>query len=465
MSSADCGAPSVAAERSTSIGPSSTMTTLLALSLPCEMPAACRRATCCHSSSSVSSLTCSGLASSSGSMSGWRVTTSASPFGPRAAVTTSGTRTPACAAIRVASASCSTCSSRPIGSASGRIAVGEQPPAAGEPLRVLCIATEHPHLQRTSCRVVADVLGGADVLLRRRPQVAHLDPERGQRVAHLRGRRHARRRAERQPYDRARAEAERQRGQALPDGQRGAEHDGTERRERDEPRREHTDRADELRADNDDHRGRGGEPQLRVPPARQQMRLRREASRTRRRRPRTMAAPTTHECRDEQIAGEVPPPAQQHVDDDHDREREQAEERRPPERAGPPEHGRQRLCDVVVLSGRRRRDHRRQPDHDRRCDQKDRVDRSPVAASRLGFRQQGDVPGTAGLLVTTQALGCQADAGSAAATRRRSHSRYGRHTIPFTTAAPPEPQPYLGRGNVPRQFTNPRVATWRSLET
>ena len=53
MSSADCGAPSVAADRSTSIGPSSATSTLLALSLPCEMPAACRAATCRHRSSSV----------------------------------------------------------------------------------------------------------------------------------------------------------------------------------------------------------------------------------------------------------------------------------------------------------------------------------------------------------------------------------------------------------------------------
>ena len=45
----------------------------------------------------------------------WRVTTIASPSGPRAAITTSGTRTPAWAAMTVASASCSTCSSRPAG--------------------------------------------------------------------------------------------------------------------------------------------------------------------------------------------------------------------------------------------------------------------------------------------------------------------------------------------------------------
>ena len=45
------------AEKLTSIGPSSTTRTLLALSRPCEMPASCRRATSLQSCSSNSSLT------------------------------------------------------------------------------------------------------------------------------------------------------------------------------------------------------------------------------------------------------------------------------------------------------------------------------------------------------------------------------------------------------------------------
>ena len=69
-----------------------------------------------------------------------------------------------------------------------------------------------------------------------------------------------------------------------------------------------------------------------------------------------------------------------------------------------------------------------------------------VPASRFGCRQQCDAPGTAGLF----ALRSQLDTGSTAATCRHSHLRYGGHTIPFTATAPPEPQPYLDGGRVPR---------------
>ena len=51
MSIADCGAPSVAAEKSSSTGPSAVTMTLLRLSLPWEMPASCSRAACSQSSS------------------------------------------------------------------------------------------------------------------------------------------------------------------------------------------------------------------------------------------------------------------------------------------------------------------------------------------------------------------------------------------------------------------------------
>ena len=36
------------------------------------------------------------------------------------------------------------------GDAPRRVAVGERPPAAGEPLGVLCVPAEHPHLQRAA---------------------------------------------------------------------------------------------------------------------------------------------------------------------------------------------------------------------------------------------------------------------------------------------------------------------------
>ena len=87
--------------------------TLPALSLPWEIAGVVEPGDLLPEPSSVSSLTSSGRELSSGSTSGWRVTINASPLGPRAAVTTSGTRTPACAAMSVASASCSTCSRRP----------------------------------------------------------------------------------------------------------------------------------------------------------------------------------------------------------------------------------------------------------------------------------------------------------------------------------------------------------------
>ena len=163
-----------------SIGPSSTMTTLLRLSLPCEMPAACKRATCCHRSSSVWSLTCSGLASSSGSMSGWRVTTSASPLGAEGGGhdfrhADSRLRRHQGGQRLVLDLL------QPAGwSASRRILVGEKAPPSCEPLGVLRIATEHAHLQSVPLCVMADVLRRRRrCLLRRRPQVAHLDSERG----------------------------------------------------------------------------------------------------------------------------------------------------------------------------------------------------------------------------------------------------------------------------------------------
>src|SRR6266550_3663412 len=301
------------------------------------MPAACRRSTCCQRSSRVSSLTCSGLESSSGSTSGWRVTMSASPFGPRAAVTTSGTRTLACAAIKVASASCSTCSSRPVGALRGG-SLYERRRHCRASLWVSCAS-------RPSTRTFKACPSASWPRYSAVPTCC---------------------RAERQPCDCAGGQAEGQASQRS-GRERSAEHDGTERCERHEPRGEQTDRANELRPDNDDDRGRSGEPELRIAPTRQQMRLERE--------PIGLDDLTQNDCRaddaqcrDEQITHQVPTPAQHDVDDEHDRKPEHAEERRPPKGTGPPEHSRQRLRDVSGLSGRRRRDHCRQPDDDRRED-------------------------------------------------------------------------------------------------
>ena len=97
-----------------------TTITLLALSLPCEMPAVVQQCDLPPSAPRAARRSPRrGSRARAGSRSGWRVTSNASPSGPRPAVTTSGTRTPACAAIRVVSASCSTCSSRPTGALRG----------------------------------------------------------------------------------------------------------------------------------------------------------------------------------------------------------------------------------------------------------------------------------------------------------------------------------------------------------
>ena len=69
---------------------------------------------------------------------------------------------------------------------------------------------------------------------------------------------------------------------------------------------------------------------------------------------RTRRAEDQH--RDEQVAGEIPTPSQQHADDDHERKPEQSHERDPPKRFGPTEDRRQRPPDVLVVTRRGPRD-------------------------------------------------------------------------------------------------------------
>jgi hypothetical protein len=90
---------------------------------------------------------------------------------------------------------------------------------------------------------------------------------------------------------------------------------------------------------------------------------------------------------DEQIPHEVPAPSQKYRDDDHRGQRQEADEDRAPHRPCPAEDRRQRLRDVLVVSGRLRRDHGGQPEHDGGGGENDGVDRSPVAAAGLGLRQ------------------------------------------------------------------------------
>ena len=194
-----------------------------------------------------------GSRSSSGSTSGWRVTTSASSF--RAERGASRPRAPGRRPARpssVTTPSCSTCSSRADRRASRRIAVGQEAPAASQALRVLRVATEHADLQLASPGVVADVVARTRrAAASHGEKVAHLDAERGHRRAHVLGRRHAGSRAERKPHDRAGPEAERQRAEGR-GRKRSAEHHGATRCERDEPGGEHPRPADELRAGDDE---------------------------------------------------------------------------------------------------------------------------------------------------------------------------------------------------------------------
>jgi hypothetical protein len=77
----------------------------------------------------------------------------------------------------------------PIRHAPRRIAVGQRTPAAGEPLGVLRIAAEHPHLQLSAAAVVSHIFHGAAPLPCRGPQLGDFDAERRQGAAHvLRGR-------------------------------------------------------------------------------------------------------------------------------------------------------------------------------------------------------------------------------------------------------------------------------------
>ena len=283
------------------------------------------------------------------------------------------------------------------GGASRGILVREQPPLPRESLRVLRIAAEH-------ARPAAGVRPCRARRIRRRRRVVRAV---GLQVAHARPRARAarceparsaarpppsRRSAARAPLrpDRVRRPASAPDGSAAPSTTAPRAASGTS------AGGDHANRADELRPDDDDDRGRTGEPDLRVAPAGEQMRPRPGTSRTRRPDPGGRPCPTTADRRDEQIACEIPTSAHQNVDDDRGREPEQAEERGSPQRAGPAEHRRQRLSDVAVVSGRRRGDRCGQPDDDRGPDQEDRVDRSPVPAPRLGFGQQRDVPGSIG---------------------------------------------------------------------
>ena len=235
----------------------------------------------------------------------------------------------------------------PHGGASRRIPVREQAPSPGDALRVLRVPSQESNLQRASGRVVADVLRVADALPRRRHQVARDDPECEGGGADLLGRRHAGRRAEREANDRTGPEPEREPCQSRGRGDR-AEHHGAQGRERDEPRRQHSDRPHELRANDHEYRCRCGQPELGVAPAREHMGLDREPVRLNRA---TEDARGREQDSDrcEQIARKAPAATDKHCDDDDERKPEGGEERDAPERLRPSEHRCHGVLDCRVL--------------------------------------------------------------------------------------------------------------------
>ncbi len=104
-----------------------------------------------------------------------------------------------------------------------------------------------------------------DPLPHRRSQVHRIDAEPGERDANVLCRRKARRGTERRSHQSGGAETERQ-GPQRPRRQSRIEHDRTQRRQRDQPRGEDTNRTDELRAGHRDRCCHTRNPQLRESP-------------------------------------------------------------------------------------------------------------------------------------------------------------------------------------------------------
>ena len=220
MSSADCGAPRVAADRSTSIGPSSVTSTLLRLSRPCEMPAACRLATWRHRSSHqlVGDLVGLGILERLGVGPAGdedRVAVGAQRGGhdlwhPHAGLRRHHRRERFVLDLFQPAD----------GGAARRVAVGEQAPAPREPLGVLRVATEHPCADRVPVGVVAHVLRVADAMAPRDDQIAHVHPEGHKAGADALDRRRGRRRAEYEAHQGADRHAEARARPALRTGAR-----------------------------------------------------------------------------------------------------------------------------------------------------------------------------------------------------------------------------------------------------
>ena len=231
--------------------------------------------------------------------------------------------------------------------AARRIAISEEAPAPREPLRAARRGRGHG-LEAAPRR--RDRRTG-----RSRPAAAttaraldSLHAKGGQRGANVRGRRNAGGLPEGEPHDRPRSDAESQ-GAERRRREPRAEHDRADGGEWEHPNRQPPGRVHELRAGNHDDRGRNGQPKLRVAPVREQVTLDRN--------PVGLDDAVQHEGRtddeqagDDQIPGEAPPPAQQHLEHNHQREGEQPDEGDSPERVRPRENGLERSRHVLVVA-------------------------------------------------------------------------------------------------------------------
>ena len=277
--------------------------------------------------------------------------------------------------------------------ASRWVAVGEQPPAARQPLGVLGVAAEHAHLQRAPVRVVPDEPRRADSLSRRETQVARLDAERGESGAH------AFDGAARPPRIRTRAAR-----MAPPQARaRGPPAHGTERRPRarrcrrqpaDEPRGDPANRSDELGAGDDEHGDHEREPKLGEAPPGPQVGLDRQ--------PICFDQPT-EEARerdenahsDDQVPNQRPATSKQRVRDYRQRKEHRSKEGDMPERRGPAQHRVERPGDARVLVRSRPRDHGRERRDERRQRNERNVDRPAVPRAWIPSNEKTEMPGQA----------------------------------------------------------------------
>ena len=157
------------------------------------------------------------------------------------------------------------------GRASRRVAVGEEPPAPSEPLRVLRVAAEHAYLERTTVSVATEVLRVADAAAARpgqgRSPGRRAPPARRPHAPSAARPRPSRTQAARARQRRGRARAR----QALLTGARSRAPRRPPSRRGPQPGGEHPGPVYELRAGDDEDRGRRCETELGVAPARQQV--------------------------------------------------------------------------------------------------------------------------------------------------------------------------------------------------